>query len=245
MRDSYAWHETLLWNPNLRTEETMKSQDRVVSLYGKYKKIRIRLDYTYHDVYTKERILFQDSIIDSMLEETASTQETETRKCGQPPPWIVFTAGAMGAGKTHTLKLLHTKGRFPLHSFTVVDPDRIRSRLPEFKMYIQVDPERAGELTRKEAGLMAEVLVQAALERGHKVLVDGSLRDASWYQNYFRQLRLNHPDLRIAILHITAPRMSVLEHAAVRPLRMSESSRCSDVRSIPNLISHLLSSATS
>lgn len=209
---SYSGHETLIQNPKQGTEETYRFDG--VPLYGKYKEIRKRLDYDYHDVYAKERVLFQDSIIDSMLEENAFSQETQ--KCSRPHPLIVFTAGAMGAGKSHTIKLLHEKGRFPLHSFTVVDPDRIRSRLPEFKRYIQVDPDRAGEMTRKEAGLMAEVLVQAALYRGHKVLVDGSLRDASWYRDYFRQLRRNHPDMHIAILHVTAPREDVFARASVR-----------------------------
>lgn len=50
----------------------------------------------------------------------------------------------------------------------------------------------------------------------HKqVLVDGSLRDADWYMEYFQQLRNDFPFLRIAILHITAPKEIVLERAAV------------------------------
>jgi hypothetical protein len=48
-----------------------------------------------------------------------------------------------------------------------------------------------------------------------QVLVDGSLRDADWYMEYFQQLRNDFPFLRIAILHITAPKEIVLERAAV------------------------------
>lgn len=206
------------WNLNRSTEETHRSKGG--TLYGKYKDIRRRnLDSNYHATYSRERVLFQDAIVDSMLEENTTTRAAagDYRNCSQPErPWIVFTAGAMGAGKSHTIKLLHEKERFPLQSFTVVDPDRIRRRLPEFVQYVKLNPERAGELTRKESGLIAEVLIQAALERGHNVLVDGSLRDAVWYRNYFQVLRHKHPAIRIAILHVTAPRRSVFEHASRR-----------------------------
>jgi len=47
------------------------------------------------------------------------------------------------------------------------------------------------------------------------VLVDGSLRDYEWYKGYFKKLRHDFPFLRIAILHITAPKEAVLERAAV------------------------------
>jgi hypothetical protein len=87
----------------------------------------------------------------------------------------------LGAGKTHTINKLHESGHFPLESFVTVDPDEIRRRLPEFQSYIQHNPERAGELTRKEAGMIAEILTNSALEQGMNVLVDGSLKDAAWH----------------------------------------------------------------
>jgi hypothetical protein len=76
---------------------------------------------------------------------------------------------------------LNETGQFPLESFVTVDPDEIRRRLPEFLGYIQRSPEKAGELTRKEAGMMAEILTISALEQGMNVLVDGSLKDAAWH----------------------------------------------------------------
>jgi Zeta toxin len=86
-----------------------------------------------------------------------------------------------GAGKTHTINKLNESGQFPLESFIRVDPDEIRRRLPEFQIYLEKNPEKAGELTRKEAGMMAEILTSFALEQGLNVLVDGSLKDAAWY----------------------------------------------------------------
>ena len=39
---------------------------------------------------------------------------------------MVFTAGAMGSGKSWTMHWLQERGYFPLESFVVVDPDAIR-----------------------------------------------------------------------------------------------------------------------
>jgi len=141
-------------------------------------------------------------------------------KIGTVPtePWIVFTAGAMGCGKSHTMQKLVEKSRFPLGSFVTVDPDEIRRLLPEYHMYITQNPELAGELTRKEAGYIAEVLTLATLQAGKNVLVDGSLRDADWYKLYFQRLREDFSSVRQAIIHVTAPREAVFERATSRAL---------------------------
>jgi len=62
---------------------------------------------------------------------------------------------------------------------------------------------------------VTEIVTAAALQRGHNVLVDGSLWDADWYRRYFEQLKKKYGSLRIAILHITAPREAVFERAMV------------------------------
>jgi hypothetical protein len=110
---------------------------------------------------------------------------------------------------------LDEHGRFPLLAFVAVDPDIIRRSLPEFHLYVDESPELAGELTRKEAGFIAEILTLAGLQAGKNVLVDGSLRDSDWYKKYFGMLRNEFPLLRLAILHVTAPREAVFQRAAV------------------------------
>ena len=56
----------------------------------------------------------------------SSTTKTSrgTTYCSSPSskPWIVFTAGAMGAGKTHTIRILAEHQYFPLEAFVTVDP---------------------------------------------------------------------------------------------------------------------------
>mmetsp|Transcript_103828 Transcript_103828/g.289249 ORF Transcript_103828/g.289249 Transcript_103828/m.289249 type:complete len:151 (-) Transcript_103828:753-1205(-) len=71
-------------------------------------------------------------------------------------------------------------------------------------------------MTRKEAGMMAEILSEASLERGQNVLKDGSLRDADWYKNYFTELREAYPGIRLGIIHVTAPMDVILERVQER-----------------------------
>ena len=197
------------------TEENNKSDD-LQAFFGPYAHIRKTLDYTYHSNYTKERQFLQDSIIDEFLEDV-SIKDVNGNVCTTPTdPWLVFTAGAMGAGKGHTIHELVKKGRFPLLAFVTVDPDEIRRRFPEFGLYAEKCPLLAGELTHKEAGFVAEILALVGLQAGKNVLVDGSLRDHQWYQKYFAFIRREYPIYKIAIIHVVAPREAVFERAAER-----------------------------
>jgi predicted kinase len=186
-----------------------------MKFYGRFAHIRKTLDYSYHTNYRRDRQIFQDAIISDFLD-AAVVKDKNGELCTTPTePWIVFTAGAMGAGKGYTKKRLVAKGVFPLMAFVNVDPDEVRRRLPEFYLYVNEVPEQAGALTRMEAGFIVEILTLAALQAGKNVLVDGSLRDSDWYKSYFIRLRKEFSVLRIAIIHVTAPREAVFQRAAV------------------------------
>jgi hypothetical protein len=84
------------------------SIDPAVFSASKYASIRETLDYKYHRVYSTARQLFQDSIIDDMLRThcTAGTFTSSIAAANSTSgglhlqqPWIIFTAGVMGAGK--------------------------------------------------------------------------------------------------------------------------------------------------
>ena len=185
---------------------------------SRYASIRASLDYEYHSHYNPSRQRVQDAIIDHLLNRTTIQCSTTGRSCSKPHEsnFIVFTAGVFGAGKTHTVRLLSERGRFPLAGFVPVDPDEIRRHLPEFKYYVNYDAEKAGEMTRKEAGYISEMLQEAALKDGRNVLVDGSLRDHEWYALHFEDLRKLHPTVRVAIVHVTAPRSAIYENVEAR-----------------------------
>ena len=207
-----------VYNPRYDWDKSTEDNYRSSSapLIGRFKEMRERIDYSYHSNYTCARQLLQDVVIASMLNTPVIKDHATGKLCSSPAePWIVFTAGSMGSGKTHTTRRLAEQGIFPLEAFVTVDPDEIRRLLPEFSEYVEMCPEKAGEMTRKEAGMMAEILTFAALERGQNVLVDGSLRDSDWYQKYFSRLRELFPKIRIAIIHVTAPIEAIFERARV------------------------------
>jgi hypothetical protein len=110
----------------ISSEENNKSDDR--HFYGKYSHIRKTLDYSYHCNYTFERQKLQDAIVTDMLHEAFVMDPDGNVGTVPTQPWIVFTAGAMGAGKSHTMSVLVMTQRFPLHAFVIVDPDEIRRK---------------------------------------------------------------------------------------------------------------------
>jgi len=211
------------FQPRLSSEQNYQASSSAeeksdLLFHGLFASIRETLDYSFHQHYTKQRQMLQDNIIRHLLN-APIINDKDGNVCTTPTkPWIVFTAGVMGAGKSYTMKKLVSKGRFPMMAFVAVDPDEIRRYLPEYSIYIEENPEMAGELTNKESGLIAEILTLAALRSGKNVLVDGSLRDFRWYQRYFQRLRDDFPILRQAIIHVSAPREAVFERAASRAI---------------------------
>jgi len=199
---------------DVSTEENYSADD--MEFYGTYDCIRKTLDYSYHGNYTKSRQLFQDKIITKLLDDAWVHDTKNGISCKTPTdPWIVFTAGAMGAGKGHVMQELATKNLFPLQSYVGVDPDVIRQQFPEFHLYATQSRAQAGERTHKEAGYVTEIATRVALDKGYNVLVDGSLRDWEWYAEYFGDLRRQYKKLRIAIIFVTAPREVIFERAKV------------------------------
>lgn len=173
---------------------------------GPHARSRAALDYTWHTHYTPARQAVQDGIISAFLE----------GGCVSERPWLCLTAGAMGAGKSRTVRWLHSEGIFPLHRFVVVEADRVKSMLPEMPAYVRENRRLAGTLLHRESCFIAEILEREALARGKNVLVDSSLRDAHWYDGVFRGLRATSPRYRIAILMVTAPPETVYARVARR-----------------------------
>ncbi len=181
---------------------------------GKYAKQRSLLDYSYHKYYSEARQLLHDQLVDLFLH-TVVVSGGVVCEC-PVEPWLVFTAGCMGAGKGHTIEWLYKEDLFPLNAFVRVDPDILRELLPETKSYIEIDPIKAGKLTQKEVGYIAEVLNKVALGLGKNVLTDGSLRNAQWYIEYISSLKKEYKNLKIAIIYVTASIDTILLRARNR-----------------------------
>ncbi|EOD31723.1 hypothetical protein EMIHUDRAFT_112677 [Emiliania huxleyi CCMP1516] len=206
---------------------------------GKYAKIRESLDHAYHGVYTAERQALQDRLAPPI-------DASRTRPAlPQAHPWLLYTAGAMGAGKSHTVRWMWEAGHFPLEAIVHLDPDLFKTAMPEWDGYVALDPMSAGQRTQRESGYLVEIAQAAAMaERrrvsaggrredtsmgasatrpGHvrrHIWVDGSLRDLNWR---------DHPAYRLAILHVTASEEQIFARASddsPRILSYCDSDRC-------------------
>ena len=215
------------YNWNLSTEENYRQtfkQTNNKRFYGPYHQVRRRLDYSYHSRYTQSREALQDRIVDAVLNSAttgSNARKNSRRRRLAPnqngPSWILFTAGVMGVGKSYTTQKLQQEGKLPLgDAYVKVDPDEIRTMLPEYKTYVSQNPETAGELTQKEAGMISEIIIQTALDAGINVLVDGSLSDSQWYARYFNTLRHSYTKLHIGIIHVTAPIETIINRIMTR-----------------------------
>jgi len=163
---------------------------------GPYQHSRKVLDYSWHQHPSEERQAIQDAIVTSFLEGGSRPQYASR-------PWLVYTAGTMGGGKTRTLKYLDRVGAFPLDDFLIVDPDKIKDCLPELQQLIAEDPKHAHSRLHKESGYIAEIIEREALQSGMNVVVDGSLRNSTWYAAAIGRIRAEFPSYRIAILLVT------------------------------------------
>ena len=121
---------------------------------GPHAAIREKLDFGYHGNYSERRIAFQDLLVGNVV------------GAGQPKenPWIVFSAGAMGAGKTFVVSWLSDRGYFPLEDIVHIDMDRFRKELPEWPGYNSRDSMTSGRLTHREAGYLMEIAQAAAMQ---------------------------------------------------------------------------------
>uniref|UniRef100_A0A7S0G7Z0 Zeta toxin domain-containing protein n=1 Tax=Rhodosorus marinus TaxID=101924 RepID=A0A7S0G7Z0_9RHOD len=186
---------------------------------GIYKDIRRELDTEYHGFYTPERQWFQDKLVKSVLQTGESVDH----------PWIIFTAGPMGAGKSHTLEWMNEKGYFPLENIVQLDPDKFKLALPEWGKYVEHDRLTAGFLTQKESGLLVEIGQEAALRCNKNIWIDGSFRDYDWYRQVFAHIRRENSHYRIAILYVHATREVVMERVRMRAEKTGRYVREQDV----------------
>jgi len=119
------------------TAEVYRSETK--EFRPQYARVRGTLDYTYHFSPTLARQRVQDRIIEEALSKGEASDE----------PWLLFTAGGMGAGKSWSMKRLSLKGYFRQTSFVRVDPDDLRTHLPEYSRYLLHDAMTAGQKTHE------------------------------------------------------------------------------------------------
>ena len=65
-------------------------------------------------------------------------------------PWVVFTCGAMGAGKGYTLHWLSKHAIFPLEDVVQIDVDYFKRVMPEWRGYIEAGQRQEEEAAKVE-----------------------------------------------------------------------------------------------
>jgi dephospho-CoA kinase len=186
------------------TNEIYKSPTEIYN--EQYADIRKQLDYKYHNHYLKERQVLQDKIITELLSVGRSMKD----------PWLVYTAGPMGAGKSYTIRKFSEMNIFPLVAFVIIDPDRIKCMLPEMKDFIEENPNTAGSRVHKESTFIAEIAERQAIKEKKCLLVDGTLKDTDWYTNRLDLLRLKNPEYLTTIIQVTASPELIFKRTAKR-----------------------------
>mmetsp|Transcript_6664 Transcript_6664/g.8890 ORF Transcript_6664/g.8890 Transcript_6664/m.8890 type:complete len:326 (+) Transcript_6664:61-1038(+) len=144
-------------------------------------------------------------------------------------PWIILTAGVMGAGKSHTIHWMSRNGYFPLPDIVQIDPDVFRTRFPEWEGYVAANAETAGNLTRREAGYLVEIAQWATLGLSKNVWVDGSLRDGEWYRGVIRDIKKEYMQYRLAIIYVNADLEAILKRIESRAVETGRKVPLSDV----------------
>eukprot|EP00299_Pterocystis_sp_00344_P016292 c8172_g1_i2.p1 GENE.c8172_g1_i2~~c8172_g1_i2.p1 ORF type:complete len:673 (+),score=132.56 c8172_g1_i2:48-2066(+) len=166
------------------------------AFYGEFQDVRRARDFAYHGNYTRERQLWQDSVIKSIV------MRSEPRAS----PWVLYTCGPMGAGKGYALSWMSANGYLPLEHIVHVDPDHFKELMPEWKLYQKHSPnkEEIGTMCHKESCYLAEIAQEVAMRNRQHIWVDGSLRDGAWYGKVFDDIRKRYPNYYIAIFYVFA-----------------------------------------
>jgi len=176
------------------------------SVFGDFAHIRRTLDYSWHTNYTPDRQAWQDYVVREMVPNAPAQEE----------PWIVFTCGAMGSGKGYVMGWLSEHSEFPLEDLVHVDPDKYKTLMPEWPRYVERCATDAGTMCHQESGLLQELCQEVAMTEKRNVWIDGSLGDAEWFANVFKDIRTRYPQYRIAIVYVGCSDDKVFLRAANR-----------------------------
>jgi len=179
------------------TSENYKKDDLI--FHGAFKDLRSRVDYGYHNNYTKKRQLWQDEIV----------KRNVCRLNPQIQPWIVYTCGPMGVGKGYALGWMSEQGYFPLENLVHIDPDHFKLLMPEWEGYVKANAENAGGMCHKESSFIQEIAQEVALMRNQNIWVDGSLRNTDWFSIVFKDIRERFPMYKLAIFIVEAEEQEI------------------------------------
>eukprot|EP00391_Amoebophrya_sp_Ameob2_P000399 CAMPEP_0179002314 /NCGR_PEP_ID=MMETSP0795-20121207/11928_1 /TAXON_ID=88552 /ORGANISM="Amoebophrya sp., Strain Ameob2" /LENGTH=176 /DNA_ID=CAMNT_0020695947 /DNA_START=3 /DNA_END=530 /DNA_ORIENTATION=- len=136
------------------------------------------MDYGYHGYYTPNRLQWQDELIKHVVTKTEPIHR----------PWLIYSCGAMGAGKGHVMRWLTAQNFIPMEKAVRIDPDVFKAVMPEFDGYVGIDKFRSGTYCHTESGAIQEIALEASLRMSQNIWVDGSLRNTEWYREQIQDV---------------------------------------------------------
>lgn len=190
--DNYIVH-----NKNPKDPESYTTQ---------YRETRLSVDHNWHPVYQLDRQLTQDRIMQSLMASFDSVSK----------PSAIFLAGAMGAGKSHFLRMLYRYKLFPLNKYLYIDPDQIKSLLPEEESYVANNPITSSTMLHGESVHIADLLMTYGFFASYNMIIDGTLRDKKFFADLFIKMKKLYPDFRIIVVEVVADKLTVLNRCRKR-----------------------------
>lgn len=194
-------------------------------------------------VYHADRKQLHDAIIDTLLRqrnEDFSLSASNDYLPSQDNPQVLFMGGGYAAGKSSARKILQGRGDVPEDAI-VIDPDQIKSMLPEFAATATHDPE-ANLRVYEEAWDVAQELQRQAQEKKLNVVVDGITNTSP--DEVFGRVQsfkdAGYGDARIAYVDVPTDvalkRVGDRAKKAIGKAEAGDPSAASDMRHIPEVI---------
>ncbi len=127
-------------------------------------------------------------------------------------PWITYTCGAYGSGKSHTIKHL----KFLQTGMVHIDPDAIKTLLADEKNAPVYLADEKNTSIHLEATFVSTLAEFAVFHRGLSAIIDGSLHNYVWYEEYLSKQRLKYPAYNWCLVHVDCNLQTALTRCAIR-----------------------------
>ncbi len=210
--------------------------------YGRYQNLREKLDYNFHQNYSRERQIFQDELINKLLKINTEKKTNKPITVANNPR-LIYTAGCMGAGKTHSIRKLADQLDIDLDNFVMIDPDKFKEMIPEYQEMKLTDPRRAGTYYHLESAILSELALEIALQNNYNVICDGSMVDHVWFTGEILRIQEKYPNYKenITIIYVKSDWNKIIERVERRCIITKRCVNQTKLRSIYQKIDHSIS----
>lgn len=160
---------------------------------------------------------------------------------------VIFLGGGSASGKSSISNMLvqtfHDEGE----SVALIDPDKIKGMLPEYKQLTKNNPEQAAPILHDESSDISEKLYQAALKNKVNIIFDGTMKNADKYERLIQAAKAEN--YNISLVFADVPLQEAIRRAEIRfeieqrrvPLEIIEQSH----KGVPNSFYRLKDKADS